>query len=285
VHSPEPYAELHSLDAQSRGIKSGGLVKIISRWGDVVVRAKIADDYRQGSVFVPMHWNSQYASNARVDAVVNPELDPLSGQPEFKHTPVKVEPYQPNWHGFLLTRRELQLQEATYWVKRLGNGFYHYELAGEQSPADWPVWARNYLCASQNDVNWVEYLDAGARQYRGVRLLGNCVESCIFIAPSHDLPPRDWLASLFAKPTLSDNERISLLTGRPPIGQKDHGKTICACFGVGEKTILETIKNGNLSTVEQIGEALKAGTNCGSCIPELRALLKTMQEKFNDAAS
>jgi len=273
-HTPEPYAELHSSDARRLDVKPGALVKIKSRYGEIVVRAKIADDYRPGSVFVPMHWNGQFASNAGVDSIVNAQLDPISGQPEFKHTPVRVESYQPNWHGFLLTRRELNLPHVSYWVKSQGAGFYHYELAGEQSPGDWPVWARSYLCASQSDVNWVEYLDVAARQYRGVRLLGNTVESCMFIAPGHALPDRNWLASLFLKETLSESERISLLTGQPPVGQKDRGKTVCACFGVGETTILEAIVSNEWTNVEQIGSVLKAGTNCGSCIPELQVLLK-----------
>jgi assimilatory nitrate reductase catalytic subunit len=278
-HSPEPYAELHSVDARSLGVEPGDLVKIISRFGEIVVRVKIADVYRPGSVFVPMHWNGQFASNALVDTIVNAELDPVSGQPEFKHTPVRIESYQPNWYGFLLTRRELQLQEASYWVKTQGSSYYHYEIAGEQSPDDWPAWARSYLCASQSDVNWVEYLDVAVRQYRGVRLLGDSVESCIFIGPNiHALPERHWLASLFLKESLSESERLSLLTGQPPAGQQDQGRTVCACFGVGETTIMEAITNKQLTTVEQIGSALQAGTNCGSCIPELQVLLtKAMQ--------
>jgi len=272
-HSPEPYAELHSSDAQQLRIQSGQLVKIISRYGEVIVRAKVADDYCKGSVFVPMHWNQQYASNANIDSVVNAALDPVSGQPEFKHTPVKIESYKPNWYGFLLTRRELRPIDANYWVKSQGVGYYRYELAGEQSPADWPGWARSYLCASQTDVNWVEYLDVAAKQYRGVRLVGNTVESCIFIAPSYTLPPRHWLASLFKKESLSEDERISLLRGEPPAGQKEQGKTVCACFGVGDKTIMEAIASNNITSVDQIGKLLQAGTNCGSCIPELKELL------------
>ncbi len=272
-HSPEPYAELHPADAGPLKIADGQLVRIASRHGEVVVRAKLTEDQRRGSVFVPMHWNRQYASNANVDAVVNAETDPVSGQPEFKHTPVRVELYKANWYGFLLTRRELRPLDANYWVKSHGEGYYRYELAGEPSPADWPAWARGYLCASQTDVNWVEYLDVAAKQYRGVRLVGNTVESCIFIAPHHSLPPRHWLASLFHKQILSEAERISLLTGEPPAGQKEKGKTVCACYGVGEQTILEAIAANHLNSVEQIGELLQAGTNCGSCIPELKGLL------------
>ncbi|HEY8519284.1 MAG TPA: (2Fe-2S)-binding protein [Gammaproteobacteria bacterium] len=46
-----------------------------------------------------------------------------------------------------------------------------------------------------------------------------------------------------------------------------------ACFAVGRKTLLDAIRTQALVTTEQIGRALKAGTHCGSCIPELEALL------------
>ena len=46
-----------------------------------------------------------------------------------------------------------------------------------------------------------------------------------------------------------------------------------ACFGVGEKTIVEAIRTRKLAIVTEIGDCLKARTNCGSCVPELKALL------------
>ncbi|MDD1617051.1 MAG: nitrate reductase catalytic subunit, partial [Methylococcaceae bacterium NSP1-2] len=64
-----------------------------------------------------------------------------------------------------------------------------------------------------------------------------------------------------------------LLTGKPPLGGADVGAIICACFNVGEKTIKAAIKNKGLTTHQQVGQCLKAGTNCGSCIPEIKALL------------
>ena len=67
---------------------------------------------------------------------------------------------------------------------------------------------------------------------------------------------------------------MSLLTGQPPKGEADQGRVVCACFSVGEKTILNAIKNKKLKTVDQIGASLQAGTNCGSCIPELKTLLE-----------
>ncbi len=274
-HSPEPYAEMHPEDAQRVGLEEGALVHIFSRWGEAVVRLRIGDGQQRGSVFVPMHWSEQFSSSGRIDAVVNPERDAISGQPEFKHTPVRVVAYQPAWHGFILSRRKLDLESLTYWVVAKGEGFYRYEIAGEQAPENWPAWARGLLCASEGDVNWIEYLDQSARRYRGVRMVNDRVESCLFIAPSHDLPPRSWLAGLFSQERLDDTERKGLLLGKPPAGQKDVGRIICACFSVGINTLTDAIREQKLTSVEEVGLALKAGTNCGSCVPELKALIET----------
>jgi assimilatory nitrate reductase catalytic subunit len=50
------------------------------------------------------------------------------------------------------------------------------------------------------------------------------------------------------------------------------GPIVCACFGVGRGTICDAIVGGAGSAAE-IGARLKAGTNCGSCIPELKRLI------------
>jgi assimilatory nitrate reductase catalytic subunit len=272
-HDPEPYVELHPADAAAKGLEDGALVRVFSRWGEAIVRARVSAEQQPGSVFVPMHWNEQFARLARINAAVNPALDPISGQPEFKHTPVNLARYQPLWHGFLLSRRQLALTEASYWVMATGTQHYRYELAGEQAPGDWPAWARGLLCQSDTDINWVEYLDVGGRSYRGVRLVGGRIESCVYIGPSHKLPPRSWLAGLFAKEQVSAEERAALLAGRAPAGQQDSGRIVCACYHVGLNTIVEAIAREKLPSVEAIGACLKAGTNCRSCVPELTAIL------------
>ncbi|ALP53791.1 nitrate reductase [Candidatus Tenderia electrophaga] len=272
-HSPEPYVEIHPYDAKEAAVSEGALARVFSRWGEVIVRVKLSEDQQRGSVFVPMHWNDQFASHARVDAVVNPVVDPISGQPESKQTPVRVAAYRPAWHGFLLSRRRLKMTGLAYWSRASGNGFYRYEIAGEQTEGDWPAWARELLCDSDSKVNWVEYLDARAHQYRAVRMVGRQVESCVFTAPGHELPSRSWLAGLFAKDVLTDAEHSGLLLGKPPVGQEDVGRVVCACFSVGINSISTAIKAQNLCSAEEIGAVLKAGTNCGSCVPELKRLL------------
>jgi assimilatory nitrate reductase catalytic subunit len=274
-HIYEPFAEIHPQDAQFRKIENGSLVSINSQWGRIVVRARVTDSQLRGQVFVPMHWNDQFASKSYADALVNPALDPVSGQPEFKHTPVNVTRYQPAWYGFLLSRRELELKNVAYWSRAKGYGYWRYELAGDESPQDWADAARLILCSQETAVEWVEYFDKAAQRSRAARLQGQRLESCIFIGPDYHLPERDWLSSLFRKDTLSALERQSLLSGKPPNQQEDAGRIICACYQVGVKTIQHGIAHDGLHTVEAIGESLKAGTNCGSCVPELRKLLES----------
>lgn len=272
-HSPEPYIELHPLDAKDGDISEGDLARVFSRWGEMIARVRVMDEQQRGSVFVPMHWNDQYASQGRVGAVVNPVVDPISGQPEAKHTPVWIKRYQPLWHGFLLSRRKLDLVGINYWSMARGNGFYHYEIAGEQGVNNLPDWARGMLCDSGGDVNWVECLDAATHRYRGVRMVSGRVESCLFVAPEQALPARSWLAGLFDKASLADDERNGLLLGKPPAGQTDVGRIVCACFSVGVNTMIDAIRDQKLTTADQIGVVLKAGTNCGSCVPEIKKII------------
>ena len=273
AHIMEPYAEIHPLDAAQAGIESRCLVRVRSRWGELIVRALVSDSQQRGSLFIPMHWSGQFSSVSSVDCLINPDTDPVSGQPEFKHTPVAVERYSPAWYGFVLSRRRLQPGDASYWACARGNGIWRYEIAGERAPRDWAGYARELLHGDAGRVDWMEYFDSAASRYRAARLVDGALESCLFIGAEFDLPSRDWLAQLFEQDRLDDSARHSLLSGRPGRGRPDAGRIVCACFGVGVNTILQAIQTQRLTSAEQIGEALRAGTNCGSCIPELKALL------------
>ncbi len=272
-HIVEPYVEVHPQDADRYAVADQGLAKVISAWGEAVLRVRVNRDQQVGSLFIPMHWNQQYSSLASVNCLINPATDPVSGQPEFKHTPVAVVPYRAAWYGFVLSRRRFAIRDASYWSVARGKGMWRYEVAGEQSPGDWATWARALLCSRADKVEWTEYFDAGSQRYRAARLVNGALESCIFIGPEFKLPSRDWLAQLFEQEVLDDNARSSLLTGKPARGQKDAGRIVCACFSVGVNTIVDAIQLQHLTSAEQIGAALKAGTNCGSCVPELKALL------------
>ena len=162
--------------------------------------------------------------------------------------------------------------DVYYWSLSRGQDLWRYELAANDLPQDWATAARALLCASDEKVEWIEYFDQSAKRYRAARLTDGKLESCIFIGPDPQLPPREWLAGLFTLDRLDDRTRASLLTGTAPAGQADTGKIVCSCFSVGENAIRGAIAGG-CGSVEAIGQRLKAGTNCGSCVPELRGLI------------
>ena len=274
AHTIEPYAEIHPEDALQHGIGDAELVEVYAPNGEsLYLRARLSTDQQRGSLFVPIHWNDQFSSRARVDSLVPAICDPLSGQPEFKHGVAAIRPCQARWYGFLISRRRPQLKYARYWTRSRGKGFWRYEAAGEDRPEDWSAHARALLDVPGEEQNWVELHDRARGRYRGARFVGERLDSCIFISAQNILPPRDWLIGLFQKDSLSEAERAGLLRGTPPPDQEDTGRIVCACFNVGEKTLQQAIAAG-ADSVEAIGERLRAGTNCGSCKPELAALIR-----------
>jgi assimilatory nitrate reductase catalytic subunit len=276
-HRPEPFVEVHPIDAKYYDLLPNTLAVIESQWGSMIARVQITDSQQQGNVFVPMHWTEQYASQGRMGALVNPVVDPISKQPESKHTPVCIKTYHSIWQGFILSRRELTITDTDYLVKIKGEQFYRYELTGKTLPEDWHNCVQKNLGRiTEKNPQWQEYQDAGIGNYRAAQIINNQLETVIFITTNNILPERNWLSSLFAKEQLKMPERMALLTGIPPRGVADVGSIVCACFNVGEKTLRSAIKEKGLKTHQALGLCLKAGTNCGSCLPEIKALLKTV---------
>jgi len=278
AHTIEPYAELHTDDALTLGINNNDLVRLESPRGEIIVRARVNSDYRRGGVFVPMHWNNEYSFKGCVNALIAPNVDPLSGQPESKYTPVRVSLYETSWQGFTLTRTPPALNETDYWTKVRGKEYWQYEIAGQETPKDWTETTRAMFKLTDVPVDWIEYQDPKAGDYRCATLNDDRLESCEYISSEGKLPSRQWLGDLFDHDKLEVFDRANLLSGRPYDHDTDRGKTVCACFGIGLNTILQAIEKDGLDSIKAIGKKLKAGTNCGSCIPEIRALLKARDD-------
>ena len=79
------------------------------------------------------------------------------------------------------------------------------------------------------------------------------------------------MKEIFALPDEAD--RRLALSGDAPGSRGSSGPVVCACFGVGLISIREAIAPGGATTPEAIGSVLRAGTNCGSCVPELRRII------------
>ncbi|RDI99819.1 nitrate reductase [Dyella solisilvae] len=272
-HISEPFVDMHPRDALHSGVREGELARVHSQWGAMVARVRHSGGILAGNVFVPIHWNDQFASDARVGGLVNPVVDPVSGEPEFKHTPVRVEPFAVRWYGFAFGRRFLPASELSYWTLIRGDRFLRYEIAHRERPKDCSAWARAWLGAQDADADWLEYEDPSTGVYRAAHVVDGRIESCVFLSPRPDLPSRHWLAGLFARQPLEPADREGLLAGEPPGPSVDVGPVVCSCFGVGRNTISEVIRSKGLETAAQVTAATRAGGNCGSCIPELRRLI------------
>ncbi len=84
---PECYVEINPVDAKELGISSGNRVRITSRRGESVVKARVVDVPRPGMVFVPWHWEDK---DSLINRVTIDAYDPGSKQPEFKVCAVKI---------------------------------------------------------------------------------------------------------------------------------------------------------------------------------------------------
>ncbi|MDP1670998.1 MAG: (2Fe-2S)-binding protein, partial [Alphaproteobacteria bacterium] len=118
-----------------------------------------------------------------------------------------------------------------------------------------------------------EYQDRGRGMYRAAHVGAAGIDACLFIGPGDGLPDSDWLESLFSETRLAHEVRAAILHGRPAGRICDSGPMVCACYNVGQKTIINAILEEGLESVAEIGAVVQAGTNCGSCRPEIQALL------------
>ena len=154
-------------------------------------------------------------------------------------------------------------------------------------------------------LQWLEASDDAQDWFRAVHLSAATAHihavllAVVFVAPTQDeLPSPDWLARQLrpdddqtnvhasrdadASPDADANtdtvvDRIAWLMGGQHAARVDNGNTVCACFAVGERTILAAIAEaqqaGQPCSTADLGARLRCGTNCGSCLPELRRMI------------
>jgi assimilatory nitrate reductase catalytic subunit len=82
--SPEVFVELHPDLAEAVGVGHGEPLRVVSRRGTAEGVARVTASIRADTVFMPFHWPG-------VNALTNPELDPVSRMPEFKVCAVRLE--------------------------------------------------------------------------------------------------------------------------------------------------------------------------------------------------
>ena len=274
VHIAEPFVEVHPLDAESAAIQNGGLARIETSHGAAVVRAHVTDTAAPGTLFAPIHWSDENSSHARIGALVHSVTDAISGQPDLKATPARVSAVEAAYFGFWLTRSpqpNLDDPSIVYWSRA-----NIASAAATTFAIDGSFAACNRLADSLlNSQGRISLIDEQSGTLRAATAKNGCLQSVLFIGRAPDLQPSQWLKSLFAREQLSILERRALLSGQAPDGATDHGSIVCVCHQVGAKRITQAIAQGCTST-DSIGKDCAAGTNCGSCLPELNRMIRAL---------
>lgn len=285
-HRAEPYCELHPQDALKYGLKDAELVEVKSAWGSCVLRVQFSQNIRRGQIFAPIHWNDQFASDARIGKVVNPVVDPISGEPEFKHTPVMIQPFYTQWQGVLYVREgfeqkiQTMIKNTVWWSKTQTTQAIRYELADRRRFSDITGQIKSLLAFDDESFEWLNLEDQTAHISHSVVLQDGQLIASFYIAPAALLPDRDWVAGLFRRERLSALHRKALLAGQAMSMGNSEGPLVCSCFKVGKNRIIQIIKDKNITHEKQVTACLKAGGNCGSCLPEIRGLIKACQTEY-----
>jgi assimilatory nitrate reductase catalytic subunit len=266
AHLAEPYAELHPLDATEIGVGEGDLIAVSSATGDALLRALITPRATPGQIFAPMHWTRQRATRGTINSLVRPEVDPVSGQPASKTGAVTLKKYAAVWYGFAASTVEMHPTETYGAVARSRTG-WQAEVASDAPARDWEEVARRVTGCGDSEAAMMEDARSGTVAVSFVE--EGTIKGLFYAASKPIALARAHIVSLIG--TQADPFRA--LAGRPAAGQPDTGATVCACFDVGRNTLLVAAQGG-AATVEALGAATCAGTNCGSCKPELAALLQ-----------
>ena len=269
AHIAEPFIEVHPIDAARLGLEPASLAAVENRHGRAILRVLVTDRTAPGQVFAPIHWTDANAPMGRVGALVPSVTDPVSGQPALKDAAVVLAPFRAAWFGFAACARPFT-PTSDYWATSTFAGGLRAELAGTTIPEDWELYARALFALP--DAQAAVLTDRARGLVRLSLSEGGILKAALFCASQPVALSRRAVCDMIGQPA------PEALTGQPPMGRADPGPTVCACLGVGRNTIGAAIRDGRCRDLASIGQELGAGTSCGSCKPELRALLEAALE-------
>jgi len=282
-HGGEPALEMHPDDLARRGLQDGDWVNLTSRRGSAILKVRACADLRSGQVFLAMHWGSGFIGGSGVNALTSDACDPLSKQPELKHAAVRIEklalPRQ------LVALRKGDALRRMEQVRALLPRFDAASLtlagrdqavlvlrAASAAPFDEALLAElDRLLGIDDDAAALTYRDAQRGiakrvivengEIAGARLTG-------------EIAAANWLIDGIAQGLAFDTVRAWALAplAAPPQGGVERGRVVCNCLNVTEAEIKAEIAAG--SALAALQEKLKCGTQCGSCVPELRKMIE-----------
>jgi assimilatory nitrate reductase catalytic subunit len=292
-HAPEPRLTMNPADLGRRMIAAGDFVEVSSARGTVTLQVEAGDDLRPGQAFLPMHWGSTHLGGAGthgINGVTLATFDPVSRQPELKHCAVRITKAELPWRlvafAYAPDGDALALAEAArrffpsftfatcVLVGREREGVLF--RAASPAPADASVVAALDTAFGLTDGPVLSYDDARRGVGRRVRVRGGSIDA---VRLAGDFAAEPWLRDLFDRQEAVLNLGAMLLApaARLPSGPP-RGKTVCTCWNVGENAICDFVAAASPSDGNVLGalqSALKCGTECGSCVPELKRLVAT----------
>ena len=301
-HVPEPVLQMHPQDMARKSLADGDLVRVASQRGSLLVPVQASDELAPTQVFMAMHWGSEVLSGqgtdgqplAGVNALTTSAYCPSSKQPEFKHAAVKVDKLDLPWTLLALAwlppesahtaRQKLvalmpQLAFATcvpFGRERTGLLF---RAAHATSPGE------GLLCQVEaalglDGVDILRYCDTKRGQRRALNLHHDGAQTLLqgFMLAG-DTGAEAWISTLLkdSLPTQQFGQAL-LAPGRvPPVPVVANGHQVCTCFNVTDVAIdrfLSTCDAAPPDRLSALQSALKCGTNCGSCVPQLQRLVR-----------
>ncbi|MGS5086139.1 nitrate reductase [Hydrogenophaga sp. A37] len=301
-HVAEPAVQMHPQDMERRGLTEGDLVHVTSKRGSIVLPVQASKEIGLSQAFIAMHWGAEYLSGrssmgeplAGVNALTTSAYCPTSKQPELKHAAVKILKAELPWNllavAWLPADRALAAQAelralmpsfefascVPFGRERTGVLF---RAAAHEAP-DVATVERIEALLGLGGTDALRYVDKRLGQRRTARLLrtegATRLEGFVLAG---DVRAEAWI-----KPLLQDElpaeayGRLLLMPGaKAPVAVVAKGKQVCTCFNVSEDDIGAQLKSNHGSDDQRLAAlqaGLKCGTNCGSCIPELRRLVR-----------
>lgn len=282
-HAEEPLLSMNIDDMQRRQLKEGDIVKLSNKRGELNIRIQVSDEVKPAQTFLPMHWGRQFMNGLGANALMPADMDKRSKQPELKHTTVKVEKLNLPWqltvmrrcHDLTLISHIRQLLShfdyATCGLYGREKSMVVLRAAHHAVPEQDLIMQLDNLLGMVEGAPMLQYDDAKRNvskrilieneQVTGVRLIGEILTA-------------DWLKQVMQQGVFNDELRKWALAplSTPPTGQKSRGKIICNCYDVSENEMIEACERG--ADLQTLQAKLKCGTDCGSCVPELKRLVQ-----------
>jgi len=290
-HVREPLLSMHPDDMSRRGLKNGDFAELRSRRGRIVLRVEASADMSRGQVFVPMHFGASHLSHAGVNALCSSAFDPYSKQPELKHAAVQVDKCVLGWQ--LVASRTAadgyaEEESALAWMAALRPllqrfDYAYVSLVGRARTAV-SLQIGNRVPVSVDDMAAIdaaielhaESCSAYEDKRRGIFKRALVIDNRLLgFRLGGDVSAAGWLEDAMVENRPADVLRRWMLGpyAEPPLATTvpARGRIVCNCHGVAESEIRASIARG--CGMEDLQQELRCGTNCGSCLPELRRML------------